>query len=169
MSRAVTAGQVVGFADGSIDPQSAALWLQSRGGTSKRQPARPRGGKVRSGTPRRGSLAAAQAKVARINARLLELRLDRERGKVLDADEVRATVQEVARRVRDLLLSVPGRLAATCFGAASEKDVFDTLEREMRHVCGELARMRDLGAERPEPPRPNGADSRAAGAEPPAA
>lgn len=56
------------------------------------------------------SFARVRAVREGINAQLAQIELDRERGRLVEREDVRAEAFETARRVRDRLLGVPVRL-----------------------------------------------------------
>lgn len=59
-------------------------------------------------------------------------------GRLVDAEEVRRTAFVAARRVRDMLLSVPDRIAPIAAGQ-DQFEVHRIMSEELRNVCNDLA------------------------------
>ena len=128
LAKALTSGRVARLADGSLDVQSAGEWLASRGTV----PARP--ARARSGAPRKGSVAAAQRRLIEYRARLAALEYRRRSGELVGSRQVATDAFGAARRARDVLLSVPARLAVVL-----SPEQLAALEREIEVVLTTLS------------------------------
>src|SRR4051794_34995978 len=76
-------------------------------------------------------LSAARAKLAATQEDLTRLRIDRERGDLLPADEVVAGWQSAIGRARSLLLGIPAALSQTMVMVAKSREPRDA-ERAIR-------------------------------------
>lgn len=84
---------------------------------------------IDSGSPGGGgapTIADSRARKEAADAELAELKLEREKGRLVDAEEVKKTAFKVARAVRDQMLNIPDRVAAEL---AAETDVFKINKR----------------------------------------
>jgi hypothetical protein len=88
----------------------------------------------------------AKARAARelYQAQLAKLELDKRRGALVPADEVRLGAFNMARKARDQLIALPERLAAVLAAAEEPAEVQHILEEEIERICQEIA-----DAERP--------------------
>ncbi len=88
----------------------------------------------------------AKARAARevYQAQLAKLELDRQRGTLVRADEVRLGAFNMARKARDQLIALPERLATVLAAAREPAEVQRILEEEIERICQEIA-----DAERP--------------------
>ncbi len=88
----------------------------------------------------------ARARAARelYQAQLAKLELDRQRGILVRADEVRLGAFTMARKARDQLITLPERVAAILAATQDAAEVQRILEEEIERVCQEIA-----DAERP--------------------
>jgi hypothetical protein len=88
----------------------------------------------------------AKARAARelYQAQLAKLELDRRRGALVPADEVRLGAFNMARKARDQLIAMPERLAAVLAATEEPAEVQRILEEEIERICQEIA-----DAERP--------------------
>ena len=88
----------------------------------------------------------AKARAARelYQAQLAKLELDRQRGILVRADEVRLGAFNMARKARDQLIALPERLATTLAATQEPAEVQRILEEEIERICREIA-----DAERP--------------------
>jgi len=88
----------------------------------------------------------AKARAARelYQAQLAKLELDRKRGTLVRADEVRLGAFNMARKARDQLLALPERLASVLAATEEPAEVQRILEEEIERICQEIA-----DAERP--------------------
>lgn len=76
-------------------------------------------------------------------AALAELKLDRELGKLLPADEVEKTWDRLTTTCRARLLSIPSGSAPAAFAAESEEDVRLLIEEALHSALNELSRQGD--------------------------
>ena len=88
----------------------------------------------------------AKARAARelYQAQLAKLELDRQRGTLIRADEVRLGAFNMARKARDQLIALPERVAALLAATQEPAEVQRILEEEIERICQEVA-----DAERP--------------------
>ena len=88
----------------------------------------------------------AKARAARelYQAQLAKLELDRQRGVLIRADEVRVGAFNMARKARDQLIALPERVAAILAATQDPAEVQRILEEEIERICQEIA-----DAERP--------------------
>jgi hypothetical protein len=88
----------------------------------------------------------AKARAARelYQAQLAKLELDRKRGTLVRADEVRLGAFNMARKARDQLIALPERLASVLAAVEEPAEVQRILEEEIERICQEIA-----DAERP--------------------
>ena len=93
--------------------------------------------------PRRG-YAKARAARELYQAQLAKLELDRQRGILVRADEVRLGAFNMARKARDQLIALPERVAAILAATQDPAEVQRILEEEIERICQEIA-----DAERP--------------------
>ncbi len=159
--KAIATGRITPAADGTIDPATAdEQWATST------NLAKPRNSVI--GVPRRrrvpgapsdplGSdgieVGAAPTGVARLVstyaesraareaylARLAKLDFEQRSGKLVDADEVRAQVFGLGRRLRDALLGLPDRLAPVLTGRTDQSEVHRLLTAEIMKCLAELS------------------------------
>jgi phage terminase Nu1 subunit (DNA packaging protein) len=85
------------------------------------------------------SYAASRAARAGYQARLTKLEFEQKSGKLVDADEVRAQLFALGRRVRDSLLGVPDRLAPILAGETDPAVVHRLLSEEIERGLAELS------------------------------
>ena len=88
----------------------------------------------------------ARARAARevYQAQLAKMELDRQRGTLVRADEVKVGAFNMARKARDQLIAIPERVAAILAATQEPAEVQRILEEEIERVCQEIA-----DAERP--------------------
>ena len=88
----------------------------------------------------------AKARAARelYQAQLAKIELDRQRGVLVRADEVRLGAFNMARKARDQLIALPERVAAILAASQDPAEVQRILEEEIERICQEIA-----DAERP--------------------
>ena len=92
------------------------------------------------------AIGYARARAARelYQAQLAKLELDRQRGLLIRADEVRLGAFNMARKARDQLIALPERVAAILAATQDPAEVQHILEEEIERICQEIA-----DAERP--------------------
>lgn len=85
------------------------------------------------------SLAQSKAVREAYLARLAKLEYEREIGKVVDADAVKARAFNAARAARDTLLTMPDRLAPLLAGAKDVQEVRRLLDEDIAMVCARIS------------------------------
>ena len=85
------------------------------------------------------SYAASRAAREAYLARLAKLDFEQRSGKLVDADEVRAQVFGLGRRLRDAFLGMPDRLSPVLAGQADQALVHRLLTEEIMVCLAELA------------------------------
>lgn len=155
VSKAVKAGRVP-LVNGKIDPELADQAFEANTDPSKPGrkvtgrpgqrtsepqllPLEPRGG---NGDGKGASYADARAERERTQARLAQLQLERQEGALVEADVVRNQAFREARRARDLLLALPGRLAPLLATVDDEREIETILEEEIEQLCAEISEAR---------------------------
>jgi len=156
VQHAVSAGRI-STVDGKIDPELADKeWRENTDQSKPRnritgspkqtrvpgEPSEPMG----SGGGNGSATGYAKARAARelYQAQLAKLELDRRRGEVVRADEVRVGAFNMARKARDQLIALPERVAANLAATEDPAEVQRILEEEIERICQEIA-----DAERP--------------------
>lgn len=96
------------------------------------------------GRDARGSeegLTYARSRAVRetINAQLAQLELDRERGRLVERDDVRAQAFETGRRVRDRLLGIGVRLGPVVAGRSDPTECQKLIDAEVDAALSELS------------------------------
>jgi len=129
VQKAIAAGRITVEKGGTIDAAKA-----DRDWSATTEPRMNGHRTVRSAGYLRARTAREQAR-----AKLTELDLGLRTGELLDAAEVRRVVFSRARRARDLMLTIPARLAPVVAGITDAKECYRLLEAEVRRVCDELA------------------------------
>ena len=83
----------------------------------------------------------AKARAARelYQAQLAKIELDRQRGVLVRADEVRLGAFNMARKARDQLIALPERVAAILAATQDPAEVQRILEEEIERICQEIA------------------------------
>ncbi len=167
--KALAAGRITAAADGTIEPQLAdEQWASSTNlskprnsvtGTPKRArraahsaPTGPHTGPAAAvldpapePAPEAGatrlvsSYAASRAARESYLARLAKLEFEVKSGKLVDADEVRAHVFGLGRRLRDSLLGMPDRLAPMLVGQTDQAAIHRLISDELRSSLAELS------------------------------
>jgi len=158
--KALKAGRITAGADGLIDPEVAdRQWAGSTDVSHRPQGLRLVPGEGASrvpsaspGPPETGvsagledgprlasSYAASRAAREAYLARLAKLDFEQRSGKLVDADEVRAQVFGLGRRLRDAFLGMPDRLSPVLAGQADQALVHRLLTEEIMVCLAELA------------------------------
>jgi hypothetical protein len=92
------------------------------------------------GAPRLvSSYAASRAAREAYLARLAKLDFEERSGKLVDADQVRAQIYGLGRRLRDAFLGLPDRLAPLLVGQADQATVHRLLTQEIMTCLAELS------------------------------
>lgn len=135
--RAARDGRIPRLEDGSIDPAAAdAAWLAN---TRPREDSVDAGEDVAGGTPPAGSMQAARLRKELALAQLRELELRQKSGELIEVESVRRMWFERGRTVRDLLLGLPPRLAASLAAESDQAAVRVLLDREIRAALEALS------------------------------
>lgn len=92
--------------------------------------------------------AQARGEREQYQALLAKLEYERAAEKVVDAEEVKQSAYEAGRRARDILLSLPARLAPIVAALGTDADCYDAIDQAVREVCQEIS-----GEKEPAPPR----------------
>lgn len=83
-------------------------------------------------------LAAERLRKMAADAQLAELTLARQKGEVLDAQQVEAQQEDIARRVRDRIQQVPREIAADCARLSDEIAIEATMALALRRALNGL-------------------------------
>jgi hypothetical protein len=86
------------------------------------------------------SYAEASRREKAAKAALLELRLKRERGELIEWERVREVAAKTAAQVRAGLEAIPSKVAPTVAGMSSPGDIVRYLQKEMKAILSDLAR-----------------------------
>jgi hypothetical protein len=89
--------------------------------------------------PAATSFATARTVDMICRARLRKLELDERQKKLVDTTAVRRTISDAVRALRDGILGIPDRLAATLAAEADQKTVAATLKTELSRELEGLA------------------------------
>ena len=124
------------------------MWLQMQreqpagGGDSGGEP----GGLLEPGDPPvAAGWATIRAEREHYQAQMARIELEQRQGKLLDAEEVRASIALNVRRAAAILDAIPGRLARLVLGLTDEDEIRALMDREIRRARVELARMDTAG------------------------
>lgn len=90
------------------------------------------------------SYAASRAARESYLARLAKLDFEQRSGRLVDADEVRAHIFGLGRRMRDALLGIPDRLAPVLVGQADQALIHQLITEELMTSLGELSKAPPL-------------------------
>ncbi len=77
-------------------------------------------------------------------ARLAKVDYEERIRKLVDADQMRVAQFNAARKARDILISVPSRIAPLVVGMTEAAEVERILDVEIRRVCAEIAEATKL-------------------------
>ena len=171
--KALATGRIVAGEDGTIDPALAdSQWATSTNlskprnsviGTPKKRrvPGAPSdplstlgcgAGEALNGPPTGdaarlvASYAASRAAREAYLARLTKLEFEERSGKLVDADQVRAHVYGLGRRLRDAFLGLPDRVAPLLVGQSDQATVHRLLTQEIMTCLAELSAAPPLQA-----------------------
>lgn len=149
VQKAIKSGRIATTADGSIDSDRAdSDWsAKTRPGQKRRSPAPATVAPVvpfvepRSDPGSAGGLDYFRARAIRESylARLAKIEFEEKSAKLVSRDEVQIAAFTKARTVRDSLLNIPDRLAATIAAEADADNVHQMLTVEIRKALDELA------------------------------
>jgi len=142
VQKAIRSGRISANADGLIDSESAdAEW------NAKTRPGQRRGKQAQTTSkepaeaPVAGGLDYFRARAIRENylARLAKIEFEEKTAKLISRDEVQVAAFTKARAVRDNLLNIPDRLAATLAAESDADKAHQILTGEIRKALDELA------------------------------
>jgi hypothetical protein len=142
VQKAIHSGRITPNADGLIDSDRAdAEWAAKTRPGQRRTRSAPPAVREPAEASGAGGLDYFRARAIRENylARLAKIEFEEKTAKLISRDEVQVAAFTKARTVRDNLLNIPDRLAAT-LGAESDADkVHQILTGEIRRALDELA------------------------------
>lgn len=142
VQKAIRSGRIATNADGLIDSERAdAEW------NAKTRPGQRRGKQAQPATnepaeaPVAGGLDYFRARAIRENylARLAKIEFEEKTAKLISRDEVQVAAFTKARTVRDNLLNIPDRVAATLAAESDADKAHQILTGEIRKALDELA------------------------------
>lgn len=84
--------------------------------------------------------AQARGEREQFQALLAKLEYEKAAGLVVDAEAVKQAAFDAGRRARDLLMTLPARVAPILAAMDSDAEVYDTLDKALRQVCDEIAK-----------------------------
>lgn len=162
--KALASGRIKRETDGSIDPSRAdEQWAVSTNLSKPRnsvigepKPQSPTAAYAatrhdeNASAPQEGparlasSYAASRAARESYLARLARLDFEQRSGKLVDADEVRAQLFGLGRRLRDALMGVPDRLAPLLAGESNPPEVHRILSEELSVALTEVSTAEPL-------------------------
>lgn len=156
VQRAISTGRIT-TVDGKIDPaQADREWLENTDQSKPRnritgrpkqsrapgEPSEPMDFGATDDTAGGNGTGSgyAKARAARelYQAQLAKLELDRQRGILVRADEVRVGAFNMARKARDQLIALPERVAAILAATQDAAEVQRILEEEIERICQEI-------------------------------
>jgi hypothetical protein len=162
--KALAAGRITPSADGTLDPETVdQQWTTSTDlskprnsviGAPMTRKRHATAGPLRApahedelvdlpgdgGAPRlASSYAASRAAREGYLARLAKLEFEQRSGKLVDADEVRAQVFALGRRLRDSLMGLPDRLTPLLAGQTEQTVIHRLLTQELMTSLAELS------------------------------
>jgi phage terminase Nu1 subunit (DNA packaging protein) len=131
VSKMVKAGVVRVEADGKILLEQAVEDWNTKVEAHQQRPMNGRGSATETIKEQAETYHKARARREVAEAALAELRLQRALGQVLDAEEAKKALTDVALATRDRILSVPRRVAPELVGIQDESVIVDKLYREL--------------------------------------
>jgi hypothetical protein len=156
VQRAIKAGRI-STVNGKIDPAVADQeWQQNTDQSKPRnritgnpkqaktpgEPSEPMGlgsaDEITGGPSTATGYAKARAARELYQAQLAKLELDRRRGALVSADEVRLSAFNMARKARDQLIALPERLSTILAATEDAIEVQRILEEEIERICQEI-------------------------------
>jgi len=165
--KALSSGRISASPDGTIDPQEADRdWAGSTDQSKPRNSVtgvpkmaraagEPSAAMFTAGPESEGageggatrlvsSYAASRAARESYLARLAKLDFEQRSGRLVDADEVRAHIFGLGRRMRDTLLGIPDRLAPVLVGQTDQALIHQIITEELMTSLGELSKAPPL-------------------------
>ncbi len=142
VQKALHSGRILANAEGMVDSDRAdAEWkAKTRPGQRRAKPAAP-ATREPAEAPVAAGLDYFRARAIRENylARLAKIEFEEKTAKLISRDEVQVAAFTKARTVRDNLLNIPDRLAATLAAEPDADKVHQILTGEIRKALDELA------------------------------
>jgi len=142
VQKAIRSGRIATTSDGMIDSDQAdAEWkAKTRPGQRRAKPTLPVA-REQTEAPVAGGLDYFRARAIRENylARLAKIEFEEKTAMLISRDEVLVAAFTKARTVRDNLLNIPDRLAATLAAEGDADKVHQILTGEIRKALDELA------------------------------
>ena len=119
-------------------PRSILVAPRTANGTVDAEPLSPPKG---SASPGRLASSYADSRAARESylARLAKLEFEERSGKLVDADDVRAQVFALGRRMRDAMLALPDRVSPVLVAQADPAVIHQVLTEEIQSCLSELS------------------------------
>jgi hypothetical protein len=142
VQKAIRSGRIATTSDGMIDSDQAdAEWKAKTRPGQRRAERAPSATREQAEAPVSGGLDYFRARAIRENylARLAKIEFEEKTAKLISRDEVQVAAFTKARTVRDNLLNIPDRLAATLAAEADPDKIHQTLTGEIRKALDELA------------------------------
>jgi hypothetical protein len=147
VQKAIKSGRIATTADGTIDSERADAQWATRTRPGQRGAAKPAANPVVSfadasrSEPAGAGLDYFRARAIRESylARLAKIEFEEKSAKLVSRDEVQIGAFTKARTVRDSLLNIPDRLAATLAAETDADKVHQMLTVEIRKALDELA------------------------------
>jgi hypothetical protein len=139
--KAIKRGRIT-LTKGKIDPGAADAAWDTNTDPAQRRPTRgANGSPTPAPAPTPEGLTYAKSRAVRETylARLAQLEYDVKKGKLVDAEEVRARVFTIARTARDILTGIPDRLAPRLAGETNPHEIHRMIAEEIARVCNEIA------------------------------
>jgi hypothetical protein len=158
VQKAIASGRITRERDGLLNPKTVdEQWAANTDETKSRNsvsrdprrrrrsgnPPLPASSDARSPIPTPPSTAETgyiKARAVRegYSARLAKLDFELRSGSLIEADVVRVTAFNLARRCRDMLLNIPDRISPIIAGCSDSREVHRLLTAEIQLVCAEL-------------------------------
>ncbi|MBF0138604.1 MAG: hypothetical protein HQL65_20445 [Magnetococcales bacterium] len=142
--KAIRSGRILLEPDGTIDPDRADIdWEQNTNPAQQRNTSIPQGNALDDPATQQKSTSVPDYQTSRsikaaYDARLAKLDFEVRSGKLVAFDDVQVEAFNLSRRVRDRLLNIPHRIAATCAAETDAMTIERTLIEELRSAMEEL-------------------------------
>ncbi len=132
ISRLVREGKLTVDEHGELDAETADMEMDNNRPSGKHR------GPIAT-NPDGITLAELNRQEKALKVAMLQMDHDVKSRLLLSSDDVRESVFTLARRTRDMLLSIPDRLAPLLVGITDASDVNRIMAEEIRMVCQEIA------------------------------
>ena len=142
ISKLVRQDRILITSDGRVDQEISDLLLDEFSQQARKRPSHdvdPARKEFIERLTSTGTYAEKRALLTGYKAELARLELERTKSTLVDADEVRKSAFECARRTRDTILSLPNRLSAILAAENSEHKIREYLTTELAKALEELA------------------------------